>query len=93
VLQQASAKPGSKQGGSADADITNSIQAASIGKPLGSWFGLTFGPQKPTYQAFTLGPATPANVTPPAAKPATVKRVAAKQVNPRQPVQEAAAKD
>ena len=32
-----------------------------IGKPLGSWFGLTFGPQKPAYQAFTLGPATPAN--------------------------------
>jgi murein L,D-transpeptidase YafK len=97
VLQQASAKPGAKQA-SADADITNSIQTnsiqtASIGKPLGSWFGLTFGPQKPTYQAFTLGPATPANVTPPAAKPATVKRVAAKQVNPRQPVQEAAAKD
>jgi hypothetical protein len=64
-LQQAAVKPGSKPGGSADADITNSIQAASLGKPLGSWFGLSFGPAKPAYQAFTLGPATPATVAPP----------------------------
>ena len=28
-------------------------------KPLGSVLGLTFGPAKPVYQAFTLGPATP----------------------------------
>ena len=59
VQQQASAKTGS----SADSGMASSLQA-SIGKPLGSWFGLTFGPQKPTYQAFTLGPATPANVAP-----------------------------
>jgi murein L,D-transpeptidase YafK len=90
-LQQAAVKP--KPGDSADADITNSIQAASLGKPLGSWYGLSFGPAKPTYRAFTLGPATPAAVAPPAVKPAAVKRVAAKQVNPRQPVQQAAAKD
>ena len=47
VLQQASTKPPSST-------------RASIGKPLGSWFGLSFGPAKPAYQAFTLGPATPA---------------------------------
>jgi hypothetical protein len=63
--QQASVKT---RGRSADAGI--------IGKPLGSWFGLTFGPAKPTvYQAFTLGPATPAT---PAPTPAPPKVVATK---------------
>jgi murein L,D-transpeptidase YafK len=65
VLQQASVKSGpwqtqTKQGPSANAGTTSSIAAASIGKPLGSWFGLSFGEPKPVYQAFTLGPATPA---------------------------------
>lgn len=64
VLQEASSKPGSWEtqtnGRSADAGAASSVKAASIGKPLGSWFGLTFGPSKPVYKAFTLGPATPA---------------------------------
>ena len=60
--QQASAR----QGRAAD--------ASTIGKPLGSWFGLAFGPPKPVYQAFTLGPATPAPPVP----PKQVKRVSAK---------------
>jgi murein L,D-transpeptidase YafK len=64
ALQQAAVKPAAKQDGSASLDVTNSIQTASLGKPLGSWFGLTFGPAKPAYAAFTLGPATPANVAP-----------------------------
>jgi murein L,D-transpeptidase YafK len=34
-------------------------QAASLTKPLGSVLGLRFGPSKPPYSAFTLGPATP----------------------------------
>lgn len=69
VLQQASVKSGqTKPGGSADAGTASSIQAASIGKPLGSWFGLAFGPAKPAYQAFTLGPATPTPATPAPAK-------------------------
>jgi murein L,D-transpeptidase YafK len=33
--------------------------SASLSKPLGSVLGLSFGPSKPTYRAFTLGPATP----------------------------------
>jgi len=32
---------------------------SSLAKPLGSVLGLTFGPSKPNYRAFTLGPATP----------------------------------
>jgi murein L,D-transpeptidase YafK len=32
---------------------------SSLGKPLGSVLGLTFGPSKSNYRAFTLGPATP----------------------------------
>jgi murein L,D-transpeptidase YafK len=32
---------------------------SSLGKPLGSVLGLTFGPSKNSYRAFTLGPATP----------------------------------
>ena len=34
-------------------------RTADAGKPLGSALGLSFGPAKPVYQAFTLGPATP----------------------------------
>ena len=34
-------------------------QIALLTKPLGSVLGLTFGPSKPAYRAFTLGPATP----------------------------------
>ena len=61
ALQQASAKTPAK-----------SADAGTLGKPLGSWFGLTFGPPKqPLYQAFTLGPATPA--TPAPATPAPTK--------------------
>jgi murein L,D-transpeptidase YafK len=53
-LQEASAKP---QGRTADAGF--------LGRPLGSWFGLTFGPPKaPVSSAFTLGPATPATPVP-----------------------------
>jgi murein L,D-transpeptidase YafK len=47
AMQEASAKPASKR------------QSASLAKPLGSVLGLTFGPSKPAYSAFTLGPATP----------------------------------
>jgi murein L,D-transpeptidase YafK len=47
VLQEASAK-----------SVTKREQAA-LGKPLGSVLGLTFGPTKQNYSAFTLGPATP----------------------------------
>jgi murein L,D-transpeptidase YafK len=54
ALQEASAN---SNGRSADASST-------IGKPLGSWLGLAFGPPKPVYQAFTLGPATPATPEP-----------------------------
>jgi murein L,D-transpeptidase YafK len=35
------------------------MSQASLTKPLGSVLGLSFGPTKPTYRAFTLGPATP----------------------------------
>jgi murein L,D-transpeptidase YafK len=45
ATQEASAKPAAK--------------TASLGKPLGSVLGLKFGPSKPAYTAFTLGPATP----------------------------------
>jgi murein L,D-transpeptidase YafK len=47
TLQEASAKLPSKS------------QTASLTKPLGSALGLTFGPPKQAYSAFTLGPATP----------------------------------
>jgi murein L,D-transpeptidase YafK len=47
---------------------------AELGRPLGSWFGLTFGPPKePVYQAFTLGPATPATPVPTPTKPVKTK--------------------
>jgi murein L,D-transpeptidase YafK len=55
VLQQASTKPGTWQ---AQTKPDRSADA-SADKPLGSWFGLSFGPPKPAYSAFTLGPATP----------------------------------
>jgi murein L,D-transpeptidase YafK len=67
ALQQASTKQANAR--TADDSI--------IGKPLGSWFGLTFAPPKPpVYQAFTLGPATPA--TPAPATPVPAKTVPAK---------------
>lgn len=47
VTQEASAKSGKKG------------QSAALAKPLGSVLGLSFGPSKPAYRAFTLGPATP----------------------------------
>ena len=47
ATQEASAKPANKR------------QSASLAKPLGSVLGLTFGPSKQGYSAFTLGPATP----------------------------------
>jgi len=46
AMQEASTKPAPK------------TQAALV-KPLGSVMGLRFGPSKPAYTAFTLGPATP----------------------------------
>jgi hypothetical protein len=53
-LQEASAK-----------QTKRTAEAGTLGRPLGSWFGLTFGPPKaPVYQAFTLGPATPATPVP-----------------------------
>jgi murein L,D-transpeptidase YafK len=47
AMQEASAKPAKK------------AVSASLTKPLGSVLGLRFGPSKPAYSAFTLGPATP----------------------------------
>ena len=44
---------------------TRAADASTLGKPLGSWYGMTFGPAKATPKAFTLGPATP---TPPKKK-------------------------
>jgi hypothetical protein len=46
-MQEASAKP------------KPSKSQAALSKPLGSMLGLRFGPSKPPYSAFTLGPATP----------------------------------
>jgi hypothetical protein len=49
----------------ASAKTKQTAEIGALGRPLGSWFGLTFGPPKaPPYQAFTLGPATPATPTP-----------------------------
>jgi murein L,D-transpeptidase YafK len=45
AMQEASAKPKKNY--------------SSLSKPLGSVLGLTFGPSKTNYRAFTLGPATP----------------------------------
>lgn len=47
ALQEASAKTKPKN------------QQTALAKPLGSVLGLSFGPSKQTYSAFTLGPATP----------------------------------
>ena len=47
AMQEASAKP------------KPSKSQAALPKPLGSVLGLRFGPSKPPYSAFTLGPATP----------------------------------
>ena len=47
VLQEASAKPATKR------------QQAALGKPLGSVLGLSFGPTKQNYSAFTLAPPRP----------------------------------
>ncbi len=66
-LQEASVKP---QGRTADAGF--------LGRPLGSWFGLSFGPPKaPVYSAFTLGPATPATPVPTPTKAVKTKQKAA----------------
>jgi murein L,D-transpeptidase YafK len=46
AMQEASAKPKPKS-------------QAALAKPLGSVLGLRFGPSRPPYSAFTLGPATP----------------------------------
>jgi murein L,D-transpeptidase YafK len=56
AIQEASAKPKAQQ--------------ASLAKPLGSVLGLKFGPAKPAYTAFTLGPATPSAMAPTTAKSA-----------------------
>lgn len=47
AMQEAATKPVTK------------VSSAPLTKPLGSVLGLRFGPSKPTYSAFTLGPATP----------------------------------
>lgn len=47
AMQEASTKPAKK------------TDSAALTKPLGSVMGLRFGPSKPSYTAFTLGPATP----------------------------------
>jgi murein L,D-transpeptidase YafK len=47
AMQQAFTKPANKG------------DSAALAKPLGSVLGLSFGPSKPAYSAFTLGPATP----------------------------------
>jgi murein L,D-transpeptidase YafK len=47
AMQEASTKPVKK------------VDQATLAKPLGSVLGLKFGPSKPNYTAFTLGPATP----------------------------------
>ena len=47
AMQEAAAKP------------KPSKSQAALTKPLGSVLGLSFGPSKPPYSAFTLGPATP----------------------------------
>jgi hypothetical protein len=66
-LQEASVKP---QARTADAGF--------LGRPLGSWFGLTFGPPKAlVYSAFTLGPATPATPVPTPTKAVKTKQKAA----------------
>src|SRR6476646_1929688 len=66
-LQEASVKP---QARTADAGF--------LGRPLGSWFGLTLGPPKaPVYSAFTLGPATPATPVPTPTKAVKTKQKAA----------------
>jgi murein L,D-transpeptidase YafK len=62
-LQEASAKT-----------KATTAEAGGLGRPLGSWFGLSFGPTKtPVYQAFTLGPATPATPVPTPTKPVKTK--------------------
>jgi murein L,D-transpeptidase YafK len=38
---------------------SKNMSQASLGKPLGSILGLSFGRTKPAYRVFTLGPATP----------------------------------
>jgi murein L,D-transpeptidase YafK len=42
-----------------EASLKPKKSASSLSKPLGSVLGLTFGPSKNNYRAFTLGPATP----------------------------------
>jgi hypothetical protein len=42
-----------------EASLRPKKNSASLSKPLGSVLGLTFGPPKNNYRAFTLGPATP----------------------------------
>jgi murein L,D-transpeptidase YafK len=42
-----------------EASVKPNKTHSSLTKPLGSVLGLTFGPAKPNYRAFTLGPATP----------------------------------
>ena len=63
VLQQASTKPGTWQTQvkpDRSASAASADEQAALTPPLGSLLGLTFGRTKPSYQAFTLGPATPA---------------------------------
>jgi hypothetical protein len=62
-LQEASAK-----------QTKRTAEAGGLGRPLGSWFGLSFGlPKVSDYQAFTLGPATPATPVPTPTKPVKTK--------------------
>jgi murein L,D-transpeptidase YafK len=49
---------------------TKKANVAALSKPLGAVMGLSFGPTKPVYRAFTLGPATPVSTPAPAPAPA-----------------------
>ena len=49
---------------------TKKTNEAALTKPLAMVLGLSLGPQKPVYRAFTLGPATPVSTPAPAPAPA-----------------------
>jgi hypothetical protein len=49
---------------------TKKPNEAALTKPLAMVLGLSLGPQKPVYRAFTLGPATPVSTPAPAPAPA-----------------------
>jgi murein L,D-transpeptidase YafK len=66
-----------------EASAKQSNRTAEVGRPLGSWLGLTFGPPKAVYQAFTLGPATPATPVPTPTKPVKAAAKAKPKAEPK----------